>query len=95
MPTIPVSNIFTFITNKEAIKYFNDEGIYKINFRQDFVSVISKKDVIQYLIENNDYVTEEFNNIGDFVIMDNDKLVGKNYLTFIYNIEYGEVRYKQ
>ena len=37
---------------------------------------------------------EGSNNDGDYVIMDNDKLVGKNCLTFIHNTEHGKVRYK-
>ena len=37
---------------------------------------------------------EGSNTSGDYVIMDNDKLVGKNCLTFIHNTENGVVRYK-
>ena len=80
LPTIPVNDVFALITNEEANKSFNDEGIYinDINFTQDFAGVINKEEVIQYLIENNDYVMEGSNATGDYVIMDNDKLVGKN-----------------
>ena len=31
------------------------------------------------------------NNNGEYVIMDNDKLVGKNYLTFINIMEHGSI----
>ena len=73
-----------------------DEGIYirDIDFTQDFTGVINKEEVIQYLIDNNDYVIERTNNDGDYVIMDGDKLVGKNCLTFIYYTKHGAVRYK-
>ena len=96
LPAIPVNDVFALITSEEAIKSFNDEGIYinDIDFTQDFAGVINKEEVIQYLIDNNDYVMEGSNNDGDYVIMDNDKLVGKNCLTFIHNTEHGKVRYK-
>lgn len=32
--------------------------------------------------------------MGDYIIMDNDKLVGNNCITFIYNTEKGRVKYK-
>ena len=37
---------------------------------------------------------EGSNNDGDYVIMDNDKLVGKNCLTFIHNTELSNVLIK-
>ena len=96
MPTISIDNIFALITNEETIKSFNNESIYinGIDFTQDFAGVIHKEEVIQYLIDNNDYVMEGSNASGDYVIMDNDKFVGKNCLTFIHNTEHGAVRYK-
>ena len=79
-----------------AIKFINNEGFYinDIDFTQDFAGVINKKEAIQYLIDNNDYIMEGSNNYGDYRIMDNDKLVGKNCLTIIHNTEHGRVRYK-
>ena len=49
---------------------------------------------MQYLIENKGYVMEGSNTIENYIIMDNDKLVGKNCLTFIHNTKHGVVRYK-
>lgn len=37
---------------------------------------------------------EGSNNDEDYAIIDNDKLVGKNCLILIHNIEHGRVRYK-
>ncbi|KAK8838418.1 hypothetical protein M9Y10_033047 [Tritrichomonas musculus] len=96
LPTIPITDIFALITSEDAIKSFNNEGIYinDIDFTQDFAGVINKTEVMQYLIENKNYVMEGYNDTGDYIIMDNDKLVGKNCLTFIHNTEHGRVRYK-
>ena len=81
-PTIPANDVFALVTSEEAIKSFNEEGIYinDIAFIQDIAGVISKKEVIRYLNDNQDYVMEGSNNDGDYVIMDNDKLVRKNCL---------------
>lgn len=37
---------------------------------------------------------EVTDNQGNHIIIDNDKLVGKNCLTFIHNTKHGEVCYK-
>ena len=57
---LPRIQVLALITSEEAIKSFNDEGIYinDIDFTQDFAGVINKEEVIQYLIDNNDYVME-------------------------------------
>ena len=96
LPNAPIDNIFALITDENIIKSFNDEGIYihDIDFTQDFAGVINKDEVVQYLIENEDYVMEGNTINGNYVIMDNDKLVGKNCLTFLHNTEHGRVRYK-
>lgn len=58
LPTISANDVFAFVISEEAIKSFNEEGIYinDINFTQDFAGVISKEEVIHYLIDNKDYV---------------------------------------
>ena len=96
LPAVPIDNVFELITNPTIIKSFNDEGIYinDIDFTQDFAGVINKEEVVRYLIENKDYVMEGYNTTGDYIIMDNNKLVGKNCLTFLHNTEHGRVRYK-
>lgn len=50
--------------------------------------------VIQTLIINNDYVMEDSNNDGDYIILNNDKLVGKSCLTFNHKTEHCRIRYK-
>lgn len=64
--SIPVNNVFTLITSDEAIKTFNNEVIYvnDIDITLDFDGVINKEEVIQFIIDDNNYVMEGSNNDG-------------------------------
>lgn len=96
IPAIPVNDVFTLITSDEDIKSFNNEFIYvnEIDYTLYFAGIINKEEVIQFIIDDNNYIMEGSNNDGDFIIIDNDKLVDKNCITFIHNIEKGRVKYK-
>lgn len=66
-------------------------SINNIHFTQDFAGVINKREVIHYLIENKRYVMEGYILIGDYIKMDNNKMVGKNCSTLIHKTEHGRV----
>ena len=51
-------------------------------------------EVIQYIIDNEEYVIEGNNNDGDYIIIDNDKVIRKNCLKFVLNTDCGRVLYK-
>jgi hypothetical protein len=89
---------------KELLEYFAEEGIYihDIDFTRDYKGLFNKQELIQHMEQELGFVmagtiigtlSEDFEE-REATIMDNNKMVGRNCLTFLRNTENGTVRYK-
>ena len=92
----PSDKVFEIFSNEENIKFLSDNNVFinDIDITQDFCGLISKEQVIDYLINNCDFRMQGSYNLGTHTILDNDYKISRNCLTFIKHTNNGDVRYK-
>ena len=90
----PYSTTIKLCTNKTVMQILRDNGLHinDIDFTRDYTGVIDKEEVIQHLLQTEDYST----NAEDYTpyhILSNDNAVSKNCLTILQE-DLVRVRYK-
>ena len=93
---VEIKKIVSIITSKEKIKNLEEQGIYlsDVDFTRDFMGVINKKKLKDYLLELDNFTMEGDYGEREYTVLDNGKYVSNNCLTFIGKGEYGTIRFK-
>jgi hypothetical protein len=92
----PYDKVMLFLTAKPVLDLLETEGmfIHDVDFTRDYKGVFNKTKLISYLIQHG-FGLQGLNLFGSkATILDNDKLVSRNCLTFIRETDNGTVRYK-
>ena len=72
---IPLNNVINVITNNNAINTLQANGLFigDVDLTRDYAGLINKEEVINYLVEEHNYVlADEDNNLDyNYIILDN------------------------
>ena len=96
LPDLPLVNVLKLVCEKETkdILEFNGFYINDIDITQDFMGVINKEQVINYLIEEKDYIKEGEGTNGHNIILNNNNTVSSHCLSFLRHTPEATIRYK-
>ena len=92
----PSDKVIEILSNTENLKFLSNNTIFinDIDFTQDSNGLIKKEEVINWLLINRGFRTQESYDLATHTILDNDFKISRNCLNFIKHTNNGDIRYK-
>jgi hypothetical protein len=92
----PYALVIRMLETPEINAFLNKEGIYihDVDFTRDYAGTFNKTSLIGHMVKNGFGLQGLDGRDRNGMVLDNDKLVGRNCLTFVKTTDNGPVRYK-
>ena len=94
--SFPVDKVMELFWNPQNINFLNENSVFinDIDFTQNFSGLIDKEEVIEYLINNQNFRMQGSDDSATHTVLDNDYKISRNCLTFKNHTNNGDIRFK-